>query len=211
MRAGTPDLLLDVIKDDAGRRPFTQRVHGMSAPRVAVGPGHAPLPARTARTRPGPVTRQTSLILGPVSTAPGCARGTLREALARWDLAHLTSDAEAVTGELVANAVNASTTKAPPGTEPRPVTIWIAAEHDELRIRVWDPDPTPPPLSPSVPDLLALHGRGLVIVSALSHQWGWHPASNGGKYTWASLLLRPRPPAPNVPPPMSTSSTHAVE
>jgi anti-sigma regulatory factor (Ser/Thr protein kinase) len=147
----------------------------------------APLPARTGRTRPGPATRQTSLILGPLATAPGTARGTLSTALILWGLAHLTDDGGQITSELVTNAITASRAAAPPGTEPRPLTLWITARNQELCIRVWDPDPDPPPLHQPPPGPLTEHGRGLLIVSALSHQWGWHPAPYGGKYVWATL------------------------
>lgn len=157
--------------------------------------GHpAPLPARTHRQRPGPATRDTSLILGPLPTAPATARGVLKTSLPLWGLAHLTNDAEAITTELVTNAITASTTAAPPGTEPRPVTLYISARDGELCIRVWDADPTPPPLNQPPPDPLTENGRGLIIVSALSHRWGWHPAANGGKYTWATLPLSAQSP-----------------
>jgi hypothetical protein len=44
------------------------------------------------------------------------------------------------------------------------------------------------------PDDDAEAGRGLLIVAALASRWGWHPARNGGKYTWATLPLGARPP-----------------
>jgi anti-sigma regulatory factor (Ser/Thr protein kinase) len=149
------------------------------------------LPVRTGRTRPGPATRQTSLILGPLATAPGTARGTLSTALTLWGLAHLNDDAEAITSELVTNAITASRAAAPPGTEPRPVILWITARNAELCIRVWDPDPDPPPLHQPPPGPLTENGRGLLIVTALSDQWGWHPAPDSGKYVWATLYTQP--------------------
>ena len=147
----------------------------------------APLPVRTGRTRPGPATRQTSLILRPLTTAPGTARGTLHTALTLWGLTHLSHTAAQITSELVTNAITASRATAPPGTEPRPITIFITTRDQELCIRIWDPCPTPPPLHQPPPDPLTEHGRGLLIVTALSHQWGSHPAPNGGKYVWATL------------------------
>jgi anti-sigma regulatory factor (Ser/Thr protein kinase) len=159
------------------------------APRAA-----APLPVRAARTRPGPAIPETSLILGPVDTAPGTARATLTTALALWELRHLTDDAQAITSELVTNAVAASTHGAQArGLQPPPVMLWITARDGELCIRVWDPDPTPPPRDPPPPDDDAENGRGLLIVAALATRWGWHPARNGGKYTWATLQLDAQP------------------
>jgi anti-sigma regulatory factor (Ser/Thr protein kinase) len=162
-------------------------------------PAHAAAHALTARTgparRPGPDTRQTSLILGPLPTAPAAARGVLKTALILWGLPHLEDTALLIISELVTNAIIASTTKAPPGTEPRPITIWIAARDGELCIRVWDPDPTPPPHDQPPPDPLTENGRGLLIVAALSHRWGTHPAPNGGKYVWSTLPLNTQTPA----------------
>jgi anti-sigma regulatory factor (Ser/Thr protein kinase) len=163
-----------------------------SAPaHTAARPAAAPLPARTGRTRPGPATRQTSLTLGPLDTAPGTARGTLHATLTLWGLAHLSDTARHITSELTTNAITASRTAAPPGTEPRPITLYITTRDQELCIRVWDPDPTPPPLHQPPPDPLTENGRGLLIVTALSHQWGWHPAPHGGKYVWATLRTTP--------------------
>jgi anti-sigma regulatory factor (Ser/Thr protein kinase) len=168
-------------------------------PAARPGTAPAPLPARTGRTYPA--TRKTSLILGPLTTAPGTARSTLNTTLTLWGLTHLSNDAQAITSELITNAITASRAAAPPGTEPRPITLLITARDQELCIRVWDPDPTPPPLHQPPPGPLTEHGRGLLIVSALSHQWGWHPAPNGGKYVWAALrttLTRDTPAALNA-------------
>ena len=90
--------------------------------------------------------------------------------------------------------LTASHAKAPPGTEPRPVTLWITARDAELLIRVWDPDPAPRPLHQPLADPLTENGRGLCIGVALSHRWGTHPAPNGGKYVWSILPLSPQPP-----------------
>jgi hypothetical protein len=43
--------------------------------RPETAPGPAPLPAGTSQ-RPGPASLTTSLVLGAVGTAPGCARAT---------------------------------------------------------------------------------------------------------------------------------------
>jgi anti-sigma regulatory factor (Ser/Thr protein kinase) len=155
----------------------------------------APLPARTHRTRPGPATRQTSLILDPRPTAPADARRILSTSLILWGLPHLQDAAVLIASELVTNAITASTVTAPPGTEPGPITIWVTARDGELCIRVWDADPTPPPRDQPLPDPSTLNGRGLILVSALSDRWGSHPAPNGGKYVWATLPLSAQPPA----------------
>jgi anti-sigma regulatory factor (Ser/Thr protein kinase) len=165
--------------------------HALPQPAPAV----TALPVRTQRTRPGPAKPDTSLMLGPVDTAPAAARATLRLSLTLWGLPHLTNDAEAITSELVTNAITTSRDKAPPGTQPRHVTFRLTVEPDqgELCIRVWDPDPTPPPRDQPLPAADEESGRGLHIVNALANRWGWHPAANGGKYTWATLPLQAQP------------------
>jgi anti-sigma regulatory factor (Ser/Thr protein kinase) len=152
-----------------------------------------PLPVRTRRQRPGPATRDTTLMLGPLDTAPGDARATLRLALKVWGLPQLTEDVDTITSELVTNAIIASRDKAPEGTEPVAVTLRATVEGGELRIRVWDPDPTPPP-GGALPGDDAENGRGLFIVNALSSRWGWYPAPNGGKFVWSALSLDTLPP-----------------
>ena len=154
-------------------------------------PSPAPLPVRASRQRPGPAVRTTSLLLGAVDTAPRCARATVRDTLAQWDLSHLTDDAQALATELVSNAVAAARRAAPDGTAA--VTVWLTVQHGELCIRVQDPDPTPPPHPWQAPDDDAEHGRGLLIVSELSHRWAWYPAP-AGKFVWATLLINPDTP-----------------
>lgn len=167
--------------------------------RPEAAPGLTALPVRTDRTRPGPATRDTSLLLGPVDTAPADARATLRLTLMTWGLAHLTGPAETICSELVANAIAASRDKAPEGTEPRHITFRLTATATELRIRVWDPDPTPPPLDAALPPDDEECGRGLFIIATLSSQWGTCPGPNGGKTVWASISLDTQPPAPPQP------------
>ncbi len=157
----------------------------------------APLPVRTGRTRPGPRTQAASLLLDPDDTAPARARAAVRDALTQWGLAHLTADAEAITSEIVANAATRSTDATPQGGAPAPVTLHITAADGTLTIRAWDPDPTPPPANPELPDDDNERGRGLIIVGALSQQWGHTPAPNGGKYVFATLATGTHPADPH--------------
>jgi anti-sigma regulatory factor (Ser/Thr protein kinase) len=156
-------------------------------------PAPAPLPVRTSRQRPGPAVHTTSLILDAADTAPSRARATLRDTLAQWGLRHLAPDAAAITSELVANAVAASRLVAG-GDAPARITLWMAVQDEELCLRVWDPDPVPPPRD-HTPDTWDESGRGLMIVQALSHHWDWHPAANSGKYVRAFLSLNEPLPA----------------
>jgi anti-sigma regulatory factor (Ser/Thr protein kinase) len=166
--------------------------------RPDAAPGLTSLPARTQRTRPGPARRDTNCMLGPRDTAPGDARATLRLTLATWELTHVSNEAETVISELVTNAITASRNKAPAGTDPHPITFRLTADNNELRIEVWDPDPTPPPPETGLPGDDDENGRGLFIVAALTSAWGSYDR-NGGKVVWATISLGPPPSGPPDP------------
>jgi anti-sigma regulatory factor (Ser/Thr protein kinase) len=152
------------------------------------------LPVRPPRRRQGPAHRDRALVLGAVETAPAVARATLRECLSQWRLGHLGDDAEQILGEIVANAVAASKEAAAPGAAPAAITVTLSVDKGELWLRAWDPDPLPPPADYS-PGTWDESGRGLIIVKALSYRWGTTPATNGGKYVFATLRTGRQPEA----------------
>jgi anti-sigma regulatory factor (Ser/Thr protein kinase) len=122
------------------------------------------------------------LALDPATAAQ--ARRLTRDALARWDMRHLTNDAEAIASELAANAINAAT----PARGTLPAIIFaVHCRPDELRIIVWDNGPGRPHHGAPGPD--AETGRGLAIVDSLTaRNWGWWPTPHsGGKVVWAAL------------------------
>jgi hypothetical protein len=153
---------------------------------------------RDDRTRAGSYARAD---LGPEPAAAAQARRLTRDTLARWDMQHLTEDAEAIASELAANAIKAAIP--PPGTLP---AIIFAIHHrpGELRIIVWDNGPGHPQHSAPGPD--AESGRGLTIIDSLTgRNWGWWPTPrSGGKVVWAAL---PAPAAaPDAPAPQLAAS-----
>jgi len=87
------------------------------------------------------------------------ARRFVRELLTSWGLEALADDAEMIVDELVVNAVLHGT------------RVGLARE-------------TP---MPRQPDWGGETGRGLQIVAALSHVWGWSPIAGHGKAVWAVL------------------------
>jgi anti-sigma regulatory factor (Ser/Thr protein kinase) len=129
--------------------------------------------------------------LGALASASGVARAYARSALRLWHMGHLADDAETIVGELVANAVNAST-----GTDNSPlyiegqmmvVRVCLFTDGTVLRVEVWD-QAGGVPAKPGAAGGEAESGRGLSMVDALAASWGWYPGRTG-KCAWAEMLV----------------------
>lgn len=142
------------------------------------------------------------LELGAYRTAPGSARGHVRNLLREWRLDHLEEPALAVVSELIANSVNATAKVASDAGRPRTphtplVRLWLLGGAAEIMVLVWDAVPAAP--APRAAGQLEENGRGLTIVAALSARWDFYhpPAPPGGKVTRA--LITATPPAATRP------------
>src|SRR5437764_58395 len=133
---------------------------------------------------------QTFLELGALTTAAPCARLHTTLVLWEWDLGTLVRTAGLVVSELVSNAVQASVDLTgsrfagqwAPGTPP--VRVWLSADDHRVVIQVWDGSDRPPVPQPVQPE--ADRGRGLLLVGALSSEWGCYtPEKSSGKVVWA--------------------------
>ena len=133
---------------------------------------------------------QTFLELGALPTAAPCARLHTTLVLWEWDLGTLVRSAGLVVSELVSNAVQASLELTgsrfgglwTPGTPP--VRMWLSADNQRVVIQVWDGSDRPPVPQPVDPE--ADSGRGLLLVGALSADWGCYtPEKSSGKVVWA--------------------------
>ncbi|MFF2077402.1 ATP-binding protein [Kitasatospora sp. NPDC058162] len=81
-------------------------------------------------------------------------------------------DVELCTAELLANAIEHVEERC------RVTVRWTGTR---LRVEVADCSPQPPVSKPA--DDMAPGGRGLLLVGALAHSWGWHPVE-AGKVVW---------------------------
>jgi CheY-like chemotaxis protein/anti-sigma regulatory factor (Ser/Thr protein kinase) len=121
---------------------------------------------------------QTAVVdLGPHPADVPAARRFLSEHLRRWGCPELIEDAHVVVTELVSNAFLHAGTRC---------ELRAGLTDRALRLQVTDygvgmPDPRPA-------DERAEHGRGLLLVSALSVGWGVEVLPDGGKVVWAELL-----------------------
>lgn len=158
-----------------------------------------PVPGSVLRARmtgsPGPL-RDGHLHLSAMDSAPYWARQYTRRFLAhcRGITQDIAETGQLLVSELVINATRASARDFP-GREPSyserasPGVIGLSLRHfrDGLLIEVSDSSPEPPVLSHAGPD--AEDGRGLMLVDALSREWGHFPAPDGGKVVYCLVSL----------------------
>ncbi|WP_243740570.1 ATP-binding protein [Streptomyces sp. 8K308] len=112
------------------------------------------------------------------------ARAALHAILGGWHLDQEVIDtAELVLSELVTNAVQAPVVGGCARVE---VRISHLVADGLLRLAVSDAGAGCP--QPREPDAEATGGRGLLLVAALTHRWGWETRADGpGKTVWAEL------------------------
>jgi anti-sigma regulatory factor (Ser/Thr protein kinase) len=132
--------------------------------------------------RPAAWPLHAALHLGALPTAPGCGRAWTSQILREWQLTHLIDSAQLITSELLTNAIQASRAV----IEAASVRLWLLSDTVRVVILVWDASPKLPVHMSSGDE--AETGRGLLLVEAISDQWGSYPARDeGGKFVWALL------------------------
>jgi anti-sigma regulatory factor (Ser/Thr protein kinase) len=98
--------------------------------------------------------------------------------LRHWQLAALVDVGTVVISELATNAVRHAATD---------FTVTLSRMTDGILIRVNDgADGEPSPAVPTL-DALAMGGRGMLLVDALSAGWGVVADGRGGKAVWALI------------------------
>jgi anti-sigma regulatory factor (Ser/Thr protein kinase) len=116
------------------------------------------------------------------------ARALVRTALAEIEHAADCDTAELLTAELVANAVEHTTGDSP-------IELVVELLPTGCQVEVHDPDPAPPgdltvPDPLPEPDPWQEHGRGLLLIRALSSSCGHRPTKSG-KAVWFRLPVVP--------------------
>ena len=117
------------------------------------------------------------------------ARQFVREALDEWGYQHIEDAVTLTVTELVTNAVVHAHSAA---------TVTLLDHRGGVQVRVQDEDPMAPELQSPTPDESG--GRGMVLIDALSDQWGVEPAPPG-KIVWLDIT-GDRPVAGYVPSPL---------
>jgi serine/threonine-protein kinase RsbW len=125
--------------------------------------------------------RLIAFMLPSVPESVRIARFHIRAALSFHDLGEYADDAEIITSELVANAIQHAYRDV---TETIGVTLARTGDQDAVIVIVSDSSPHDPVIRTLSTD--SEFGRGLRIVEELSACWGWHPEP-GGKAVYAIL------------------------
>lgn len=108
------------------------------------------------------------------------ARRHARRLLHQDGLSCLSGDAEILISELVTNAIEASRQQ----SDASQVQLALLCDGTQLLIMVRDTSPEVPQLVQA--DAADDRGRGLLLVSQLSAQWGWsYLSAKTGKLVWA--------------------------
>lgn len=123
---------------------------------------------------------QTHLELAALSSAVPRARGHVRSVALEWGLSELADTAELLVSELMTNAIQAS--EGLMIRETPVVRLSLASDRSSIVIRVWDGSEEMPVRQKAGPGDDS--GRGLMIIDALSADWGSYPEARG-KVVWA--------------------------
>ena len=134
-----------------------------------------------ARTATQASPRLIALALPGTPESVPIARRRVRAALGLHGLSDYAQDAEVITAELVANAVQYA---GEDGTKTFGVILTHAGTPAAVTVAVSDSSPQVPVRRATPPG--SEQGRGLQIVEALSAHWGWHCGA-GGKAVFAVL------------------------
>ena len=104
------------------------------------------------------------------------ARHFVTEQVAEWRLDQLLDDALLVASELTTNAITHADS---------PCRIRMSLTPTSLRIEVVDTGSGTP--EPQPESWTSEHGRGLMLVGALTTAWGMEEVPGQGKLVWAEL------------------------
>jgi anti-sigma regulatory factor (Ser/Thr protein kinase) len=185
--------------------------HAKARTALLAGLNHTPVPVlpsacpgqEALRMHPQSWPLKSYLELGALPGAVPCARLHARQVAWEWGLRGLAETIELLVSELTTNAVQAVADLLPC---PAFIRFWLVSDRVRVLIEVWDVNPRPPMAKAftgdGVPAFDEEGGRGLFLVAALSHRWGWYPVREwGGKVVWCELiaLAIPRTRTPAIP------------
>jgi anti-sigma regulatory factor (Ser/Thr protein kinase) len=146
-------------------------------------------------------TRHSRVDLAATPNAVRWGRAHTTDVLATWRVTGtVVEDAGLVVSELLANAVRHATRPAADlgsGYDVAQCSLLLFLTRRGLTVMVYDGDRRPPVLQRPASD--SEQGRGLLLVEALSEEWGYtYPFADSGKLVWARLSVPPEPGHPSL-------------
>ena len=151
--------------------------------RSGAGTARMPNEEGPATSLPSGWAHLSFLELAAMPTVVPCGRLHTQEVLWEWQLNHLAADAETLVSELLTNALKASRSPAGFGL----VALRLLANRERLVIEVWDQSSADPQPREAGDD--SESGRGLAVIEALSHRWGFRRVGVDQKVVWCELLI----------------------
>jgi anti-sigma regulatory factor (Ser/Thr protein kinase) len=149
-----------------------------SLPEVrAVCDQHSSVHARQQHAAPDGDHAESSRMFLPVTESVRASRSFVVATLQRIDADHLVHDANVIVSELATNAVRHARS---------PFRVSIDESPGLVCISVQDVGDGHAALPTIAPDEHAIDGRGIAIIDALAHSWGYD-ALDGGTVVWAQL------------------------
>ena len=139
---------------------------------------------------PAPWPLQTRLEVAAQPTAPSVVRGHVRAVAGEWGLVGLADTAELLASEIATNAVQASQRlriRADLAAVPV-IRPWVTTNGVSMVIHVWDGSDEMPVIKDVAAD--EENGRGLMLVAALSKDWGAYRKAQG-KVVWVMAAADP--------------------
>ena len=133
------------------------------------------------------------MLLAALPRAVGRAREYTRWVLGTWHLQTMVDTVELLVSELVTNAVTATGVTDEQADLERlvgrvnPVYLCLTAFAETLLIEVGDTSTALPRKRAAADDDEA--GRGLILVQALSKEWGCEALATGEKIVWAECVI----------------------
>ena len=143
----------------------------------AVCDQHSSVHAHQQDAPPDSDHAQSSRMFLPVSESVRSSRWFVAAALRRLQADHLVHDATVIVSELATNAVRHARS---------PFRVSVDGSVSAVCISVQDAGDGHAGLPTIAPDDQALDGRGMAIIEALSHRWGYDALSDG-TIVWAQL------------------------
>jgi anti-sigma regulatory factor (Ser/Thr protein kinase) len=123
----------------------------------------------------------------------GQVRSYARWLLGTRQLESMSDTVELLVSELVTNAINATgiTDEDPADSRliggVKPIYVRMSVRSEALRIEVWDTSSRPPLRRAAADEDEG--GRGLLLVQALTKEWGCEALETDGKIVWCECLI----------------------